>query len=149
MKFKRFPNLVRCCWFGLNYLFREKISQLAITTVQYTVLRTLYDSQSKKLNQKDLAILIATNKNNLSSIVKRLEVLEYIVLLQNPCDKRENIIKITTRGQRVYLVSKEKADELQAEITQGMESTELTVLFGYLERINAKINNQQEDEKGC
>jgi len=109
----------------------------------------LYDSQSKKLNQKDLAILIATNKNNLSSIVKRLEVLGYIVLLQNPCDKRENIIKITTRGQRVYLVSKEKADELQAEITQGMESTELTVLFGYLERINAKINNQQEDEKGC
>jgi len=30
-----------------------------------------------------------------------------------------------------------------------MESAELTALFGYLERINAKINNHQEDEKGC
>lgn len=149
MKFKRFPNLVRCCWFGLNYLFREKISKLPITTVQYTVLRILYDSRSKMLNQKDLASLIATNENNLSSIVKRLEVLGYIVMTQKPCDKRENIIKITTTGQKIYLISKEKANELEAEITQGMESTEIKALSEYLERINAKINNQQEDEKGC
>ena len=149
MRFKRFPNLVRCCWFGLNYLFREKISQLPITTVQYTVLRILYDSRSKMLNQKELASLIVTNKNNLSSIVKRLEVLGYIVMTQKPCDKRENIIKITTTGQKIYLISKEKANELEAEITQGMESTELKVLSEYLERINAKINNQQEGEKGC
>jgi DNA-binding MarR family transcriptional regulator len=101
------------------------------------------------LNQKDLAILIATNKNNLSSIVKRLEVLGYVVMTQKPCDKRENIIKITTTGQRIYLISKEKANELEAEITQGLESTELKSLSDYLERINAKINNQQEDEKGC
>lgn len=149
MKFKRFPNLVRCCWFGLNYLFREKISQLPITTVQYTVLRILYDSRSKMLNQKDLAILIATNKNNLSSIVKRLEVLGYVVMTQKPCDKRENIIKITTTGQKIYLISKEKANKLEAKITEGMESTELQSLSEYLERINAKINNQQENEKGC
>lgn len=149
MKFKRFPNLVRCCWFGLNYLFREKISQLPITTVQYTVLRTLYDSRSKKLNQKDLANLIASNKNNLSSIVKRLEVLGYIVMTQKPCDKRENIIEITDRGQKIYLISKEKANELEAEITQGIEGAELTAMSEYLERINAKINNQQEGEKGC
>ena len=109
MKLKRFPNLVRCCWFGLNYLFRERISHLPITTVQYTVLRTLYDSQSKKLNQKDLAILIATNKNNLSAIIKRLELLGYIELIQNPHDKRENIIKITSKGEDIYQVSKEKA----------------------------------------
>jgi hypothetical protein len=44
---------------------------------------------------------------------------------------------------------KEKANELEAEITQGLESTELKSLSDYLERINAKINNQQEDEKGC
>jgi DNA-binding MarR family transcriptional regulator len=70
-------------------------------------------------------------------------------MTQKPCDKRENIIKITTTGQRIYLISKEKANELEAEITQGLESTELKSLSDYLERINAKINNQQEDEKGC
>jgi DNA-binding MarR family transcriptional regulator len=101
------------------------------------------------LNQKELASLIVTNKNNLSSIVKRLELLGYIVMTQKPCDKRENIIKITTTGEKIYLISKEKANELEAEITQGMESTELKVLSEYLERINAKINNQQEGEKGC
>jgi DNA-binding MarR family transcriptional regulator len=70
-------------------------------------------------------------------------------MTQKPCDKRENIIKITTTGEKIYLISKEKANELEAEITQGMESTELKVLSEYLERINAKINNQQEGEKGC
>lgn len=147
MKLKRFPNLVRCCWFGLNYLFRERISHLPITTVQYTVLRTLYDSQSKKLNQKDLAILIVTNKNNLSAIIKRLELLGYIELIQNPHDKRENIIKITSKGEDIYQVSKEKAIELQTEISMGMESADQAAMSEYLERINSKIQCLQKDDK--
>ena len=102
MKLLKFPILMRSCWFGLNYLFREKISSCPITTVQYTVLRTLFEANTKKLNQKELASLIATNKNNLSSIVKRLEVLKYILFLPNPEDKRENIIKITAKGEKVF-----------------------------------------------
>ena len=85
MKFKRFPNLVRCCWFGLNYLFREKISQLAVTTVQYTVLRTLYDSQSKKLNQKERELAITHTGNILGRTFEEiLEVYDQFSTAKRP-----------------------------------------------------------------
>jgi DNA-binding MarR family transcriptional regulator len=139
MEFIKFPILIRSCWFGLNYLFREKISSCPITTVQYTVLRTLFEAHNKKLNQKELASLIATNKNNSSSIVKRLEVLKYIVHIPNPEDKRENIIKITAQGEKVFLLVNQKALELQDVLTNKFSKQELIELSGYMTRINGKL----------
>ena len=139
MKFIKFPILIRSCWFGLNYLFREKISSYPITTVQYTVLRTLFEAHKKKLNQKELASLIATNKNNLSSIVKRLEVLKYIVFLPNPEDKRENIIKITAKGEKMFLLVNQKALDLQHGLTNSFSKKELIEFSDYLARINGNL----------
>jgi len=139
MEFIKFPILIRSCWFGLNYLFREKISSCPITTVQYTVLRTLFEAHNKKLNQKELASLIATNKNNLSSIVKRLEVLKYIVHIPNPEDKRENIIKITAQGEKVFLLVNQKALDLQDILTNKFSKQELIELSGYMTRINGNL----------
>ena len=139
MEFIKFPILIRSCWFGLNYLFREKISSCPITTVQYTVLRTLFEAHNKKLNKKELASLIATNKNNSSSIVKRLEVLKYIVHIPNPEDKRENIIKITAQGEKVFLLVNQKALELQDVLTNKFSKQELIELSGYMTRINGKL----------
>jgi DNA-binding MarR family transcriptional regulator len=139
MEFIKFPILIRSCWFGLNYLFREKISSCPITTVQYTVLRTLFEAHNKKLNQKELASLIATNKNNLSSIVKRLEVLKYIVHIPNPEDKRENIIKITAQGEKVFLLVNQKALDLQDVLTNKFSKQELIELSGYMTRINGNL----------
>ena len=45
----KFPVLIRACWFSLNHHFSKKISALPITTVQYTVLRNLYDFSEKKI----------------------------------------------------------------------------------------------------
>ena len=142
MEFIKFPILIRSCWFGLNYLFREKISSCPITTVQYTVLRTLFEAHNKKLNQKELASLIATNKNNLSSIVKRLEVLKYIVHIPNPEDKRENIIKITAQGEKVFLLVNQKALDLQDVLTNKFSTQELIELSGYMTRINGNLPTQ-------
>ena len=146
MKLLKFPILMRSCWFGLNYLFREKISSCPITTVQYTVLRTLFEANTKKLNQKELASLIATNKNNLSSIVKRLEVLKYILFLPNPEDKRENIIKITAKGEKVFFLVNQKALDLQHGLTNRFSKQELIEFSDYLARINANLPTKYKKE---
>ena len=137
---QKFPVLIRCCWFGLNHLFRERISELPITTVQYTVLRTIHDCLPKKLNQRELAELISTNKNNLSSIVKRLEAINYIKLTGNPKDKRENKINITSIGGNIFQKSEKIAIELQEKVTRDLSTREINLLSKYLVRINKQIH---------
>lgn len=153
MILSKFPVLIRCCWFGLNHLFRERISELPITTVQYTVLRTIHDCRPKKLNQGELAALISTNKNNLSSIVKRLEALNYIKLAGNPDDKRENKINITSAGKKIFRESEKIALELQKKVTSDLTTREEDLLSKYLARVNKQISpslgGTSEKNKAC
>ena len=139
MDTKKFPVLIRCCWFGINHLFREKIFKIPLTTVQYTVLRTIYDSSQTQLNQRELALLISTNQNNLSSILNRLEDMKYIKIVGNPFDKRENQIKLTETGKKIFLDGRKKAEDLQKGITQALKHSDMIELSEYLTRINKNI----------
>ena len=140
MIFSRFPILIRCCWFGLNHLFRDRISGLSLTTVQYTVLRTIHNSRSKKLNQRAIANSIATNKNNLSSIIKRLEEMKYIKIVVNPKDKRESQIVLCPRGNSIFLESKKIATELQVHVMKDFNQHEIKSLTNYLVRVNVGMS---------
>ncbi len=141
MIFLRFPILVRCCWFGLNHLFRVKISDLPLTTVQYTVLRTINNFGSKKLNQRTIATLIATNKNNLSTIIKRLEELKYIKIAVNSKDKRESQIKLSLSGKNIFRKSNKIASDLQENVMSEFNEHEIKSLTNYLVRVNDSITN--------
>ena len=66
----RFPILLRGAWFGMNRAFRDRIKNLGITTAQYTTLRCL--SENHEVTQDNLTELTSSNKNNVSSMVKRL-----------------------------------------------------------------------------
>ena len=136
----RFPIFIRCCWFGLNHLFRDRISGLSLTTVQYTVLRTIHNSRSKKLNQRAIANSIATNKNNLSSIIKRLEEMKYIKIVVNPKDKRESQIVLCPRGNSIFLESKKIATELQVHVMKDFNQHEIKSLTNYLARVNVGMS---------
>ena len=141
MDTKKFPVLIRFCWFEINHLFREKIFKIPLTTVQYTVLRTIYDSLQTQLNQRELALLISTNQNNLSSILNRLEDMKYIKIVGNPFDKRENQIKLTEIGKKIFLDGRKKAEDLQKGITQALKHSDMIELSEYLTRINKNIPN--------
>ncbi len=140
MDTKKFPVLIRCCWFGINHLFREKIFKIPLTTVQYTVLRTIYDSSQTQLNQRELALLISTNQNNLSSILNRLVDMKYIKIVGNPFDKRENQIELTETGKKIFLDCRKKAEDLQKGITQALKHPDMIELSEYLTRINKNIH---------
>ena len=117
---------------------RENI-QNSLTTVQYTVLRTVHDSLPAQLNQREFALLISTNQNNLSSILNRLEDMKYIKIEGNPLDKRENQIKLTEKGNQIFLMVKKKAEDLQEGITRALNHSDVNVLSEYLMRINKNI----------
>jgi DNA-binding MarR family transcriptional regulator len=142
---KKFPILMRECWFGLNQAFRRKLDNLPLTTVQYTVLRTIYESCPDNLNQQEIARSITTHKNNLTPIIKRLAELNYIEFRSNPCDKREKKILINTVGKKIYLEAKSLALKLQADLMCDFTDEEKRTISNYLERCNSQM--EETDRK--
>lgn len=138
----KFPVLIRACWFSLNHHFSKKISALPITTVQYTVLRNLYDFSEKKINQRELSELISSNKNNLSSIIKRLLELEYIELNESKKDMREKHISLTEEGEKIFIECRKKAIPIQGRLVNEFLPDEVSSLTKYLEIVNKRIPSE-------
>lgn len=135
----KFPVLIRACWFSLNHHFSKKISALPITTVQYTVLRTLFDFSEKKINQRELSKLIISNKNNLSSIIKRLRELDYIELKESKKDMREKHISLSEKGKKIFIECRKKAIPIQGRLVNEFLPDEVSSLTKYLEIVNKRI----------
>ena len=74
--------------------------------MQYTVLRCLIESGGKGLNQTELAGVIFSNKNNISSILMRMEQSGYILRTQAKYDQRENIISVTPKEIHFFVQHK-------------------------------------------
>ena len=139
MTSSKFPVLIRACWFSLNHHFSRKISSLPITTVQYTVLRTLFDYNEQKINQGELSKLISSNKNNLSSIINRLKGLGYVELHKNKKDMREKNISLSVKGKEVFFECRKKAILIQDRMTKDFLPDDVTSLTKYLETVNQRI----------
>ena len=139
MKIKKFPVLIRACWFGMNYHFSRKISHLPVTTVQYTVLRTLFEYSPLKLNQREVSFLINSNENNLSSIIKSLHELKYVKLSESQSDKREHHISISKKGIMVFFECRKEAELLQNRLIDQLIKDDAINLIKYLKIVNQTI----------
>ena len=127
----RFPILLRGSWFGMNKAFRERIGSLGLTTSQYTILRNL--SENPGISQDELAKLIGGNKNNASSLVKRMNSSGLITRKPKKSDKRAFAIYLTSKGEKLFKETTLIADNLRKEVLSGLPSNteeELVQLLG-------------------
>ena len=140
----KFPATIRSVWFGLNKIFRNKLKSLSITPVQYTVLRCLIESGGKGLNQTELAGVIFSNKNNISSILMRMEQSGYILRTQAKYDQRENIISVTPKGDSLFRSAQKMATEVRGEVFNFSTQKQGVNFIGSLQKINSKLKELQE-----
>jgi len=110
----RVPVLLRGAWFGMNRVFRERLSEIGITTAQYTALRCLHEN--KGLNQEMLASLMSTNKNNCSTLLKRLDSKELVKKKVITSDRRNFTLSLTPKGSSLFLKAEKIAKDLQKEV---------------------------------
>ena len=138
-----FPAVLRSTWFGLNKIFRNKLKSLSITPVQYTVLRCLIESGEEGLNQTELAGIIFSNKNNTSSILRRMEKSGYISRAQARYDQRENIISVTSKGKSLFKSAQKHASEVRGEAFSFLTPKDEISFCRSLQKINSKLKKLQ------
>ena len=135
----RLPVLLRSVWFELNRNFRTKLEDSSITSVQYTVLRCIYENNAKEISQNELAEMVSSNENNLVSVLQRLEKLELVQRRRSPKDSRCKLVFMTDKGVSEFLQAQKKATQVKEEIANGLADEELDFLIGFLERIEANL----------
>jgi DNA-binding MarR family transcriptional regulator len=113
---KRLPPLLRRAWYGLNQAFRRRIAHLGITPDQFTVLRTLLESDPSGVTQRDLAHLMSSDPNTVASLLERMESSGLVLRKPHEKDRRAHRIQLTAAGKRKYAAARQIAIALQAEV---------------------------------
>lgn len=113
---RRLPLLLRRAWYGLNKAFRRRISHAGATPDQFTVLRTLSESNPAGLTQSELTRSMSSDPNTVASLLERMEKNGWLERKPHETDRRANRILLKSKGKRKYNQLRDIAAELQLEI---------------------------------
>ena len=113
---RRLPPLLRRAWYSLNQAFRRRIAHLDITPDQFTVLRTLLESDPAGVTQRDLAQFMTSDPNTVGSLLERMESAGLVVRKPHEKDRRAHRIQLTASGRRKYVAARKIAIALQSEV---------------------------------
>ena len=117
---RRLPLLLRRSWYGLNQAFRRRLAHLQLTPDQFTVLRTLLESDARGVTQRELARLMSSDPNTVASLLERMEKNGYVERLPHERDRRAHRIKLLAKGKKTYEAARVIAVTLQSEVLSGL-----------------------------
>ena len=121
---RRMPPLLRCAWYSLNQTFRRRISHLGITPNQFTILRWLTENHQVGLTQRELADLMASDPNTITSVLNRMENKKLIERDVNKNDRRAHRIIIKPAGRKIFEKAHPIALKLQKEVLGHLSDAE-------------------------
>ena len=135
---KRLPPLMRRSWYSLNQAFRRRLAPLKLTPDQFTVLRTLIESESESegLPQCDISRRMTSDPNTIASLVERMEKMDLITRTRKVGDRRVKLISITPQGLQVYHKARDIAVNLQTEVLAAIPESHRESFLKDLETIS-------------
>src|SRR5258706_1367633 len=132
---RRLPPLLRRAWYSLNQAFRRRITHLGITPDQYSILRWLTEGDLKGLTQREIADLMASDPNTITSILNRMEESGMITRREHEADRRAHRGRLKTRGRRALAEGHPIAYDLQKEVLTFLPASRLDAFLEELELV--------------
>ncbi|MBP7822123.1 MAG: MarR family transcriptional regulator [Saprospiraceae bacterium] len=100
VKHKALLNVLFSAYWLRNEL-NTKLKPFKITVEQFNVMRILRGSAPNPLTIKDISSRMIERASNVSRILDKLELKNYILRTQSSFDKRESSIIITAKGEQL------------------------------------------------
>jgi len=132
---RRLPLLLRRAWYGLNQAFRRRIAHLGLTPDQYTVLRTLRESDRRGLTQRALTDLMSSDPNTVASLLERMESAGWLERHPHEQDARAHRIRLRPAGRRKFAAARRLAAVLQPEVLACLGDDQREAFLKQLEQI--------------
>lgn len=111
--------------------YQPLLDKLDLTYTQYIAMMVMWEK--KTVNEKELCEALYLKTNTLAPLLKRLKEKEYITIEKDQKDKRNLVISLTKKGEKL----KEKAVDVPPSIAEEFNLSEEEAMFLY--RILYKI----------
>jgi len=118
--------------------YQPLLNKLNLTYTQYIVMMVMWER--KRVNEKELCEALFLKSNTLAPLIKKLKDKGYIDINKDQDDKRNIIISITNKGEKL----KEKAVDVPPSIAEEFNLSQEEALFLY--KILYKILNYEKGE---
>ena len=138
---KTFPPALRACWIKLNSTFGKRLQPTGITPDQYSVLRWIHELDQKAICQRDLAMLLFTDQNNIASLLNRMELHGLITREPIQSDKRKKNGGCHKTWKRKWLLCKQIALDVEKTLTSALSIKERTFISSTLKQISNYLND--------
>jgi len=119
----------------------EFFRTFGLTDVQFNVMMLLHHQSGPEegLSQAQLSDMMLVNRANTTALIDRMEKSGLVVRTAAPDDRRYNIVKLTSRGKKLFArVEPLYAKQFQ-EIMSALKESEQKVLIRVLESIRSKL----------
>lgn len=113
----------------------------SLTDIQFNVMVLLYHHSGPEggLSQARLSDMMLVNRANITSLIDRMEKANLVARTASPDDRRYNIVKLASRGKRLFV----KVDPLYVKeikkITACLKEAEQKRLIQMLEKIRREL----------
>ena len=135
---------MRRAWYGLNQAFRQRISHLAITPDQFSILRWLSEGDPSGLTQREITDLMASDPNTITSTLSRMESARLISRAPHEQDRRAHRVKLRAKGAKALDSARAIAVELQWEVLSVLPASRRVKFLEELESIAEACGNAPE-----
>lgn len=95
-----------------------------------------------RLSQAELGRRLGLDRNDVSTVLSRLEQDRSITRKPDPANLRRNIVAVTRTGLRQLADLQVHADAVQNELLDGLDATERAHLVGLLDKVLAQHPTQ-------
>ncbi len=105
--------------------YQPLLDKLDLTYTQYIVMMVMWEK--RVVNEKELCEALYLKTNTLAPLLKRLKEKEYITIEKDQKDKRNLVISLTKKGEKL----KEKAVDVPPSIAEEFNLSEEEAMFLY------------------
>jgi len=113
--------------------YHFKSNNYDVTTEQWRLLLYLWREDGQ--TQNSLAQCTGKDEPSVSRIINNMEKHNLVVRTQHPHDRRTNLIFLTEKGKSLRDPLMALGQKVNAEITQGISSEDLTVCMKVLDKV--------------
>ncbi len=105
-----------------------------LTAAQFNVLKLL-DLHPEGLAASALATRLIVDPSNVTGLIRRLKTAGWIESIDNPADRRQHVVIITTQGRRVFNRVAPAYEAALTRLDNSFKRAERTVLSDQLHRL--------------
>lgn len=126
----------------ITRLINHYLKPYHITTEQWSVLRTLYESN--RIPQRELSIKTDKDQATLTKILDLLEKQNLLRRIPNPDDRRSFLIEITDTGTDLVQNLTNFIEDIFSKITEGIDEDKLDIYQEVLSSLEKNIEQLLE-----